>query len=70
MPHYYFSTKHGTQHTDYGEALELVNDRAAWEEATVACGEILKDIDGKLKPNRNGGWTSRMKAARSYSAFV
>jgi hypothetical protein len=51
MPRYYFSTTHGDQHIQTDEEIELADDRAAWTEATIACGEILKDIDGKLKPN-------------------
>jgi hypothetical protein len=51
MPRYFFSTSHGSKRNDHEQALELADDRAAWSEATAACGEILKDIDGKLTPN-------------------
>jgi hypothetical protein len=29
--------------------MKRPNDEAAWEEATTACGEMIKDLDGKLK---------------------
>jgi hypothetical protein len=29
--------------------MELPNDEAAWEEATTTCGEMIKELDGKLK---------------------
>jgi hypothetical protein len=32
------------------EGLELVDDDAAWEEATTACGEKLREMDGSLRP--------------------
>lgn len=52
MPRYFFSTTHGDERHDHEEALELTDDEAAWSEATTACGEILRDMDGKLKPNK------------------
>ena len=30
--------------------IELKNDDEAWSEAIVLCGEMLKDVDGKLPP--------------------
>ena len=49
MPLYFFEiTKNGkTARPD--EALELFDMDAAWEEATTACGEMIKDIDGDLQ---------------------
>jgi hypothetical protein len=32
------------------EGLELPDNDAAWVEATVACGELLRDLNGRLKP--------------------
>jgi hypothetical protein len=52
MPRYFFSTTHGEQHHDHEEGLDLPDDRAAWSEATTACGELLREVDGKLKPNQ------------------
>jgi hypothetical protein len=36
------------------EGLELDDNAAAWEEATTACGEKLREIDGGLRPG--DGW--------------
>jgi hypothetical protein len=33
------------------EGLELVDDNAAWEAATTACGEKLREMDGSLRPS-------------------
>jgi hypothetical protein len=52
LPRYFFSTTHEEQHHDHEEPVDLPDDRAAWSEATIACGEILRDIDGKLKPEQ------------------
>jgi len=49
MPRY-FSTTQGDQRGQQEEEIQLSDDRAAWSEATVACGEILRDI--KLMPNQ------------------
>jgi hypothetical protein len=51
MPRYFFSTTHGDLPSDPELAMEFPDDRAAWSEAVKCCGEILKDIDGKLQPN-------------------
>ena len=31
--------------------LDLPDVKAAWEEATITAGHMLKDLDGSLKPN-------------------
>jgi hypothetical protein len=50
MPRYYFRIT-GSLHTEIKrEGLELPDKQAAWAEATTACGELLRDIDGALKP--------------------
>jgi hypothetical protein len=36
------------------EGLEFVDDNAAWEEATTACGEKLREMNGSLRPG--DGW--------------
>jgi hypothetical protein len=51
MPAYNFAFQRGGA-TTHDSSFELVDEHAAWEEATKACGEILKDIDGDL---RKGG---------------
>jgi hypothetical protein len=51
MPEYKFSIRQGGVLT-HESSFELLDEQAAWGEATRACGEILKDIDGDL---RKGG---------------
>jgi hypothetical protein len=34
------------------EGLELDDNAAAWEEATTACGEKLREMNGALSPRR------------------
>jgi len=48
MPLYYFSTSlHGAP-SRFADGIDLPDDDAAWVEATTACGEILRDLDGAL----------------------
>jgi hypothetical protein len=51
MPLYYFSTIHEDRHDDRDDPIELPDDDAAWGQAAAAFGEMLKEIDGGLKPN-------------------
>lgn len=47
MPRYFFHVHHdGVQQDEAG--LELPDRAAAWEEATRACGEMIRDLDGTL----------------------
>ena len=39
--------------------LELPDRNAAWIEATTACGELLRDMDGRLKPGDK--WSMQVK---------
>jgi hypothetical protein len=52
MPRYFFDIHHDTLQPDL-EGEELADKHAAWKEATVMAGEILRDIDGKLKPGHD-----------------
>jgi hypothetical protein len=49
MPLYFFSVSHGQKPTLPRPGLEFPDDEAAWEEATTACGEMIRDLDGDLK---------------------
>jgi hypothetical protein len=50
MPLYFYRITHGAGAPAWPhDAVELANDEAAWEEATTACGEMLRDLDGALK---------------------
>lgn len=51
MPLYYFSTKHEDRLNDRDDPIDLSDDNAAWSQAAIAFGEMLKEIDGSLTPN-------------------
>ena len=50
------------------EGLELVDNDAAWEEATTACGEKLREIDGALRPG--DGWKMDVTDAGGKAIFA
>jgi hypothetical protein len=50
MPQYFFTVLDGESSELKNEGIELADHRAAWVEATAACGELLRDLDGRLKP--------------------
>lgn len=52
MPRYHFHIVHDKFHRDH-DGMELPDKNAAWEEATKATGEIIKDIDGSLIPGHD-----------------
>jgi|SRR5438270_9849349 hypothetical protein len=50
MPLYFFRIADGEGASRIArDGIELADDSAAWEEATTACGEMLRDLDGALK---------------------
>ena len=53
MPRYQFHISHGASSKAGNEGIDLPDDHAAWVEATTACGEIIRDLDGALKPGDN-----------------
>jgi hypothetical protein len=50
MPRYYFQISHGNGPRALNEGIDLPDKDAAWVEATSACGEIIRDLNGQLKP--------------------
>jgi hypothetical protein len=52
MPRYYFNVYHDTARPDQ-EGMELPDQSAAWEEATMAAGEMIRSLDGSLKPGHD-----------------
>jgi hypothetical protein len=58
VPSYYASITHQGNKGEH-EPIELEDDHAARVEATTACGQIRKDVDGKLLHGR--AW--RLKVA-------
>jgi len=50
MPRFYFEVSRGETLKDKNDGIDLPDTHAAWIEATAACGEIIRDLDGQLKP--------------------
>lgn len=52
MPRYFFNVYHDRAELDE-EGEELPDVQAAWREATVTAGQIIQDLDGRLKPGKD-----------------
>jgi hypothetical protein len=50
MPRFYFEVSRGETMKDRNDGIDFPDARAAWIEATTACGEIIRDLDAQLKP--------------------
>jgi hypothetical protein len=59
MPRYFFTVLDGHKSELKNEGLDLQSDAAAWVEATMACGELLRDLNGQLKPGDH--WSMQVK---------
>jgi uncharacterized protein DUF6894 len=71
MPLYYFNfsrVPESKSRTFKNEGLELVDNDEAWQEATIACGEKLREIDGSLRPG--GGWKMDVTDANGKTIFA
>jgi hypothetical protein len=51
MPLYSFVTTHNGKVVESDEPLDLPDIEAAWHEASVHAGQMLKDLDGSLSAN-------------------
>jgi hypothetical protein len=51
MPLYFFHVRSAHQSIN-PDGIELPDIKAAWHEATTAAGELLKELDGNLKPGQ------------------
>lgn len=45
---YFFHVTHDDPRVDDENGVDLADGKAAWEQATRACGEMIRDIDGNL----------------------
>jgi hypothetical protein len=59
MPRYFFTVLDGHKSTLKNEGLDLPDNDAAWVEATTACGELLRNLNGRLRPGDH--WSMRVK---------
>ena len=67
MPRYFFNIHHETDQLD-AEGEVLADVHAAWKEATVTAGQMLQDIDGKLKPGHD--WRMEVTDEFANTLFV
>jgi hypothetical protein len=59
MPQFYFTILDGKNSQIKNEGLDLRDSQAAWTEATTACGELLRELDGRLRPGDH--WSMSVK---------
>jgi hypothetical protein len=59
MPRFYFHVEYGATSKIVNEGIELASADEAWVEATTACGELIRDLDGLLKPGEP--WSMTVK---------
>ena len=67
MPRYFFNVYYDRVELDE-EGEELPDVRAAWREATVTAGQIIQDLDGKLRPGKN--WRMEVTDESSKPLYV
>lgn len=65
VPLYFFNVKNGLEAPDQ-VGTELPDKRAAWLVATRSCGDLIREIDGNLKPGRE--W--RMEVTDEFANLV
>jgi hypothetical protein len=51
MPRYFFYVFHSRAEPDE-QGEDLPDAQAAWREATKTAGQILRDLDGRLRPGQ------------------
>ncbi|MDB5653931.1 MAG: hypothetical protein JWQ94_1544 [Tardiphaga sp.] len=50
VPLYYYSITKGNRATVFCEGVDLADDTAAWHEARVCCGKLLRNSEGSVAP--------------------
>ena len=68
MSRFYFIVVDGRNSELQNEGLELPDKNAAWVEATTACGELLRDLDGRLNPGDQ--WSMKVKDASGADIYL
>jgi len=66
MPRYFFNILGAWPFLDQ-EGIDLSDDEAAWEQATITAGELFKDVDGKLRPGQV--WTLEVTGENRKSVY-
>jgi hypothetical protein len=68
MQRFFFVVVDGRNMEVQNDGLELPNREAAWVEATTACGELLRDLDGKLRPGDQ--WCMKVRDASGADIYL
>ena len=68
MPLFYFLVADGRNSQIKNEGLELPDRDAAGIEATSACGELLRELDGQLNPGDE--WSMLVKDQEGAEIYV
>jgi hypothetical protein len=68
MPRFFFVVVDGRNMEVQNDGLELPDRDAAWVEATTACGELLRDLDGKLAPGDQ--WCMKVQDAAGADIYL
>lgn len=68
MPVYHFQTSSPGRSNSRHEPLQLANDDAAWEEAIITCGEMIKDLGGNLA--KGSGFSLQVANAENLLVFT
>ena len=63
MPRYFFNV-HDSRDIPDEDGIVFPGPDAAREQAVIAAGEMLKDLDGGAGEFRNGGWSSPTSRVR------
>ena len=68
MPRYFFTVLDGHKSELKNEGLDLPDNEASWAEATTACGELLRNLNGSLKPGDH--WSMQVKDNAGVELYV
>jgi hypothetical protein len=68
MPRYFFTVLDGRKSTLKNEGLDLPDGEAAWVEATTACGELLRNLNGTLRPGDH--WSMQVKDEAGTELYI
>jgi hypothetical protein len=68
MPRYFFTVLNGHNSELKNEGLDLADDDVAWVEATTACGELLLELNGSLRPGDH--WSMQVKDASGANLYL
>jgi hypothetical protein len=68
MAQYFFTVLDGHKSSLKNEGLDLPDSGAAWVEATTACGELLRNLNGKLRPGDH--WSMQVKDEAGSDLYI